>query len=116
AGPRAERPASTLQDLRRTTPRAHRTTLGSRSMSTGSTHAGSPAVVDEFNPFQAMAQRFNVAADHLGLDAGIRDVLRTPDRELTVSIPVLMDDGSIKIFTGYRVQHNFSRGPCKGGI
>jgi len=85
-------------------------------MSTGSTQAGTPAVVDEFNPFQAMAQRFNVAADHLGLDAGIRDVLRTPDRELTVSIPVLMDDGTIKIFTGYRVQHNFSRGPCKGGI
>jgi glutamate dehydrogenase (NAD(P)+) len=85
-------------------------------MSTGSTKTGPQATVDEFNPFQAMAQRFDVAADHLGLDAGIRDVLRTPDREMTVSIPIVMDDGSIRIFTGYRVQHNFSRGPCKGGI
>ncbi|HVS18052.1 MAG TPA: Glu/Leu/Phe/Val dehydrogenase [Planctomycetota bacterium] len=85
-------------------------------MSTGSTQTGPHPTVDEFNPFHAMAQRFNVAADHLGLDAGIRDVLRTPDRELTVSIPIVMDDGSIRIFTGYRVQHNFSRGPCKGGI
>jgi len=71
---------------------------------------------DELNPFQAMAQRFAMAADHLGLDAGVRDVLRTPDREMTVAIPTLMDDGSLRVFIGYRVQHNFSRGPCKGGI
>ncbi len=71
---------------------------------------------DEFNPFLAMAERFDTAADHLGLDAGVRDVLRTPDRELTVAIPVLMDDGSLRVFKGYRVQHNFMRGPCKGGI
>ncbi len=71
---------------------------------------------DEFNPFLAMAQRFETAADHLELDSGIRDVLRTPDRELTVAIPILMDDGSIRVFKGYRVQHNFLRGPCKGGI
>jgi glutamate dehydrogenase (NAD(P)+) len=76
----------------------------------------SAAPLDEFNPFQAMAQRFDVAADHLGLDEGLRAVLRTPDRELSVAIPVVMDDGSIRVFTGYRVQHNFSRGPCKGGI
>jgi glutamate dehydrogenase (NAD(P)+) len=63
-----------------------------------------------------MAQRFDVAADQLGLDPGLRDVLRTPDREMTVAIPVQMDDGRLRIFTGYRVQHNFSRGPCKGGI
>lgn len=85
-------------------------------MSTGSATAGQPASIDEFNPFQAMAQRFEVAADHLGLDKGLREVLRTPDRELTVAIPVLMDNGSMRVFTGYRVQHNFSRGPCKGGI
>jgi glutamate dehydrogenase (NAD(P)+) len=85
-------------------------------MSTRSATAGQPAAIDEFNPFLAMAQRFNVAADHLGLDQGLRDVLRTPDREMTVAIPVQMDDGSLRIFTGYRVQHNFSRGPCKGGI
>jgi glutamate dehydrogenase (NAD(P)+) len=72
--------------------------------------------MDEFNPFQAMAQRFDVAADHLGLDAGLREVLRTPDKELTVAIPVMMDNGKLRVFTGYRVQHNFSRGPCKGGI
>jgi glutamate dehydrogenase (NAD(P)+) len=72
--------------------------------------------MDEFNPFQAMAQRFDVAADALGLDEGVREVLRTPDKELTVAIPVTMDNGKLKVFTGYRVQHNFSRGPCKGGI
>ena len=74
------------------------------------------APMDEFNPFQAMAQRFDVAADKLGLDEGLREVLRTPDKELTVAIPVMMDSGKLKVFTGYRVQHNFSRGPCKGGI
>ncbi|MCH2106189.1 MAG: Glu/Leu/Phe/Val dehydrogenase [Planctomycetes bacterium] len=63
-----------------------------------------------------MAHQFGLAADLLELDEGTRDVLRQPDRELTVSMPVLKDDGSIEVFTGYRVQHNFSRGPCKGGI
>ena len=72
--------------------------------------------MDEFNPFQAMAQRFDAAADKLGLEDGLREVLRTPDKELTVSIPVTMDNGKLRVFTGYRVQHNFSRGPCKGGI
>jgi glutamate dehydrogenase (NAD(P)+) len=71
---------------------------------------------NEFNPFESMAQLFNTAAEHLGLDPGLREVLRRPDRELTVAIPVVMDDGRIEVFTGYRVQHNFSRGPCKGGI
>ncbi|MCC7012672.1 MAG: Glu/Leu/Phe/Val dehydrogenase [Planctomycetes bacterium] len=74
------------------------------------------APMDEFNPFQAMAQRFDAAADKLGLEDGLREVLRTPDKELTVSIPVTMDNGKLRVFTGYRVQHNFSRGPCKGGI
>jgi glutamate dehydrogenase (NAD(P)+) len=72
--------------------------------------------MDEFNPFLAMAARFETAADLLGLDSGVREVLRTPDRELTVAIPILMDDDSIRMFKGYRVQHNFLRGPCKGGI
>ncbi len=78
--------------------------------------AASSAQQDEFNPFLAMAERFDTASDYLGLDSGVRDVLRTPDRELTVAIPVLMDDGSLRVFKGYRVQHNFMRGPCKGGI
>jgi glutamate dehydrogenase (NAD(P)+) len=85
-------------------------------MSTGSTQTAPQVSADELNPFLAMSQRFDVAADQLGLDPGLRDVLRTPDREMTVAIPVQMDDGRLRIFTGYRVQHNFSRGPCKGGI
>jgi glutamate dehydrogenase (NAD(P)+) len=86
----------------------------STAVATGASAPG--AQQDEFNPFLAMAERFDTAADYLGLDAGVRDVLRTPDRELTVAIPVLMDDGSLRVFKGYRVQHNCMRGPCKGGI
>ena len=71
---------------------------------------------DEFNPFLSMAQAFEEAADHLGLEEGLREVLRQPDRELSVALPIRLDDGTIKVFTGYRVQHNFMRGPCKGGI
>jgi hypothetical protein len=83
-------------------------------MSTLSAVAQGQAKQDEFNPFQSMAKAFDEAADYLGLDTGLRDVLRQPDRELTVSLPIRMDDGTIKVFTGYRVQHNFMRGPCKG--
>ncbi len=85
-------------------------------MSEGTAVAPASPQTDELNPFLAMAHRFDVAADHLGLDPGVREVLRTPDRELTVAIPILMDNGSIRVFKGYRVQHNFLRGPCKGGI
>ncbi len=85
-------------------------------MSSGHALATDPAMQDEFNPFLSMARGFNTAADHLGLDAGIRDVLQQPDRELKVSLPIRMDDGTVKVFTGYRIQHNTLRGPCKGGI
>jgi glutamate dehydrogenase (NAD(P)+) len=85
-------------------------------MSKASTVAAPEAQQDEFNPFLSMAKGFNTAADHLGLDEGIREVLRRPDREMTIAIPVQMDNGTLQVFTGYRVQHNFSRGPCKGGI
>ncbi len=61
-------------------------------------------------------QQFDLAADMLNLDPGLRRVLREPRRELTVHFPVAMDDGSVKVFTGYRVQHNLGRGPAKGGI
>jgi len=61
-------------------------------------------------------EQFDMAAEKLGLDEGIREVLRHPKRELTVHFPVKMDDGSIKVFTGYRVHHNINRGPGKGGI
>jgi len=65
----------------------------------------------------AVAQsQFDHAADKLSLDEGMRRVLRVPQRELTVNFPVTMDDGSVAVFTGHRVQHNVSRGPGKGGI
>jgi glutamate dehydrogenase (NAD(P)+) len=70
----------------------------------------------ETNPFEAMVSRFNIAADKLKLDQGLYEILITPDREITVSLPVHMDDGRLKVFKGYRVQHNMARGPAKGGI
>jgi glutamate dehydrogenase (NAD(P)+) len=70
----------------------------------------------ETNPWEAQAARFDDAAQRLNLDAGIWKVLRYPSREIIVHIPVGMDDGSIEVFTGYRVQHSIARGPGKGGI
>src|SRR5438874_1417420 len=70
----------------------------------------------EFNPWEAQAARFDLAAQKLKLDPGIWKVLRYPTREIIVHIPVLMDDGSIEVFTGFRVQHSIARGPAKGGI
>jgi glutamate dehydrogenase (NAD(P)+) len=70
----------------------------------------------EFNPWEAQAARFDVAARKLNLDEGLFRVLRYPNREIIVHIPVLMDDGHIEVFTGYRVQHSIARGPAKGGI
>jgi glutamate dehydrogenase (NAD(P)+) len=68
------------------------------------------------NPFKIAQQQFDEAAELLDLPQGVREVLRVPQRELTVNFPVKMDNGSIKVFTGYRVQHNLARGPAKGGI
>ncbi len=70
----------------------------------------------EKNPWQAQATRFDFAAKKLNLDPGIWKILSYPTREIIVHIPVQMDDGSIEVFTGYRVQHSISRGPAKGGI
>ena len=70
----------------------------------------------EKNPWEAQAARFDKAAKLLNLDAGIWKVLRYPSREIIVHIPVAMDDGTIEVFTGYRVQHSVARGPGKGGI
>jgi len=61
-------------------------------------------------------QQFELAAEKLGLSEDMRDLLRKPKRELSVNFPVRLDDGRIKTFTGYRVQHNVNRGPAKGGI
>ena len=71
---------------------------------------------DQINPFEEMARRFDKAAGLLGLDPGIQKVLREPAKELKVAIPVVMDDGRIEVFVGYRVHHNVARGPAKGGI
>jgi glutamate dehydrogenase (NAD(P)+) len=71
---------------------------------------------DELNPRLSAEARFDAAANKLGLDDGMCKVLRYPAREITVHIPVQLDDGRIEVFTGYRVQHSVARGPAKGGI
>src|SRR5882724_7772736 len=68
------------------------------------------------SPFAIAQAQFETAADRLRLNPSVRAVLREPRRELTVHFPVELDDGSVAVFTGYRVQHNLSRGPAKGGI
>ncbi len=72
--------------------------------------------IHEDNPFESMMERFDEAARLLNLDPNIYTILRWPNREITLYIPVMMDDGNYQVFTGYRVQHNSARGPAKGGI
>ncbi|HQJ75326.1 MAG TPA: Glu/Leu/Phe/Val dehydrogenase [Bacteroidota bacterium] len=69
-----------------------------------------------FNPFQMAQAQFDKVADYLKLDQATRELLRYPMREYHFSIPVKMDDGSVKVFRGFRCQHNDARGPGKGGI
>jgi len=71
---------------------------------------------NETNPWLAAAARFDEAAGRLHLDDGMRKVLGTSAKEITVHIPVQLDDGRLEVFTGYRVQHSLARGPAKGGI
>ncbi|MCI4351904.1 MAG: Glu/Leu/Phe/Val dehydrogenase [Thermoplasmata archaeon] len=68
------------------------------------------------NPFETAKRQIDIVADLLDLDEGVRDVLKHPKRELTVNFPVRMDNGSYRVFTGYRVQYSMARGPSKGGI
>ncbi len=76
-----------------------------------------PAPLDqELNPRIAAETRFARAAERLGLDSGMRKMLATPTRELTVYVPVMMDDGRLEVFVGYRIHHSIARGPAKGGI
>lgn len=70
----------------------------------------------ETNPFKIAQHQLDNVAERLKLKKGIHQFLRTPRRELSVNIPVRMDSGDIRVFSGYRVQHNMARGPCKGGI
>jgi glutamate dehydrogenase (NAD(P)+) len=73
-------------------------------------------IAAQINAWEVAQRQFDLAADRLGLDQGMRLVLREPRREFTCHFPVHMDDGSVQVFTGYRVQHNLGRGPAKGGI
>ncbi len=70
----------------------------------------------EMNPFKIAQSQLDAAAERLGLDAATHELLRWPQRELTVHFPVRMDDGTIKVFQGYRVRYNTARGPAKGGL
>jgi glutamate dehydrogenase (NAD(P)+) len=74
------------------------------------------SVDQEENPLESAGRRFDEAAARLQLDDGVRKVLGTAAMELTVNFPVLLDDGRIEVFTGYRVQHSIARGPAKGGV
>ena len=68
------------------------------------------------NTFDQVNHFFDKTADRLQLDQGLRDIMKQPYRELRVQLPIRMDNGDIKVFTGYRVQHNGARGPYKGGV
>src|SRR6266550_258274 len=73
-------------------------------------------VKEDLNSFRIAMRQFDYAAEKCGLEAGLCEVLRRPRRALSLSLPVKMDDGTIRVFEGFRVQHNSARGPCKGGI
>ena len=87
-------------------------------MESSSTAAVQPPATtgNEENPFEAMMQRFDHAAELLELDPGIYRILRNPEKQIITSIPVAMDNGEVEVFQGYRVLYNTSRGPAKGGI
>ncbi|TET26868.1 MAG: Glu/Leu/Phe/Val dehydrogenase, partial [Dehalococcoidia bacterium] len=70
----------------------------------------------EINPFEVVQEQINAACDHLHVEDGYRQRLLRCERELSVNFPVKMDDGTVKVFTGFRVMHNDTRGPAKGGI
>ena len=70
----------------------------------------------ELNPWESQAARFDFAAHKLNLDEGLWKILRYPNREIIVHIPVAMDNGTMEVFTGFRVQHSIARGPAKGGV
>ena len=74
------------------------------------------AAHNELNVYESAEARFEVAAKQLGLEEGLYRFLKYPNKEITVYIPIVMDDGRMEVFTGYRVQHSLVRGPCKGGI
>jgi glutamate dehydrogenase (NAD(P)+) len=74
------------------------------------------AVKNEFNVYESAEARFEEAARRLGLEDGLYRYMKYPNKEITVYIPVTLDNGKLEVFTGYRVHHSIVRGPCKGGI
>ena len=72
--------------------------------------------LNEENPFEGMMSRFDRAAELLDLEPGLYKVLRNPEKQIIISIPVMLDSGEVEVYTGYRVLYNTSRGPAKGGI
>lgn len=74
------------------------------------------AATQEGSSFEGVSHYFELAAERLGIDEGLRSVVRMPEREIQVQIPVKLRDGRVHVFTGYRVQHNSARGPYKGGL
>ena len=75
-----------------------------------------PSTVVESSLLTTIFAHFDRACDQLALDDGLRAILRQPERELTVALPIIRDDETISVYTGYRVQHSSARGPCKGGL
>jgi glutamate dehydrogenase (NAD(P)+) len=71
---------------------------------------------EDLNPYRIAQMQFDMAAEFLKLDPGLRQILRTPRRVMEVAVPVKLDNGQVKVFTGFRVQHNIARGPAKGGV
>ncbi|MGH2513963.1 MAG: Glu/Leu/Phe/Val family dehydrogenase [Candidatus Limnocylindrales bacterium] len=103
----------TLMDQLKTRPATNSKPPANGQAPTG-TVKGQPAT--GASTLAAAQAQFDRTADHLNLDPGMRAILRAPKREWTVHFPVTRDDGSVEVFTGYRVQHNISRGPAKGGL
>ena len=73
-------------------------------------------ITDKSNPFESMMSRFHIASQHLGLEDEVYNVLKSPAKQVIVSLPITMDDGSIQVFEGYRVIHSNILGPSKGGV
>jgi glutamate dehydrogenase (NAD(P)+) len=87
-----------------------------RPLAAAAAQAAGPPAAPSSSPWHVAQAQFDRAADVIGLDEGLRRVLRAPKRELTVNFPVRLDDGRLEVFQGYRVHHNVTRGPAKGGL
>jgi glutamate dehydrogenase (NAD(P)+) len=85
-------------------------------MGTAHLSVSATPVKEDLNSFRIAMRQFDYAAEKCGIEPGLCEVLRRPRRALSLSLPVKMDDGSLRVFEGFRVQHNSARGPCKGGI